>query len=84
MRWRQVLDLADDRTKEQRKVMDDEYAYLGVKDPKATERALQSWPEAAKLEALEIGGGLGDHITRPIFAPEPVPQGAPNVAPRLV
>ena len=30
----QVLDLADDRTKEQRKAMDDEYAYMGVKDPK--------------------------------------------------
>eukprot|EP00930_Biecheleria_cincta_P027146 TRINITY_DN19070_c0_g1_i2.p1 TRINITY_DN19070_c0_g1~~TRINITY_DN19070_c0_g1_i2.p1 ORF type:complete len:328 (+),score=64.83 TRINITY_DN19070_c0_g1_i2:87-1070(+) len=31
---RKVLDLADDRTKEQKKAMDDEYAYLGVKDPK--------------------------------------------------
>ncbi|CAE7655270.1 imp4 [Symbiodinium sp. CCMP2456] len=31
---RKVLDLADDRTKDQRKAMDDEYAYLGVKDPK--------------------------------------------------
>ncbi|CAE7613672.1 imp4 [Symbiodinium natans] len=31
---RKVLDLADERTKEQRKAMDDEYAYLGVKDPK--------------------------------------------------
>eukprot|EP00933_Yihiella_yeosuensis_P063274 TRINITY_DN66392_c0_g1_i1.p1 TRINITY_DN66392_c0_g1~~TRINITY_DN66392_c0_g1_i1.p1 ORF type:complete len:312 (-),score=51.06 TRINITY_DN66392_c0_g1_i1:112-1047(-) len=31
---RKSLDLADDRTKEQRKTMDDEYAYLGVKDPK--------------------------------------------------
>ena len=26
--------MADDRTKDQRKTMDDEYAYLGVKDPK--------------------------------------------------
>ena len=32
--YSQVLDLADDRTKDQRKAMDDEYAYLGVKDPK--------------------------------------------------
>eukprot|EP00931_Biecheleriopsis_adriatica_P089192 TRINITY_DN63359_c0_g1_i1.p1 TRINITY_DN63359_c0_g1~~TRINITY_DN63359_c0_g1_i1.p1 ORF type:complete len:309 (+),score=59.94 TRINITY_DN63359_c0_g1_i1:107-1033(+) len=31
---RKSLDLADDRTKEQRSTMDDEYAYLGVKDPK--------------------------------------------------
>jgi U3 small nucleolar ribonucleoprotein protein IMP4 len=31
---RKVLDLADDRTKEQRSAMDDEYAYMGVKDPK--------------------------------------------------
>lgn len=31
---RKVLDLADDRTKTQRSTMDDEYAYLGVKDPK--------------------------------------------------
>lgn len=31
---RKTLDLADDRTKDQRKAMDDEYAYLGVKDPK--------------------------------------------------
>eukprot|EP00440_Ansanella_granifera_P041992 gb/GFBE01045522.1/.p1 GENE.gb/GFBE01045522.1/~~gb/GFBE01045522.1/.p1 ORF type:complete len:310 (+),score=80.62 gb/GFBE01045522.1/:1-930(+) len=31
---RKALDLADDRTKEQKKAMDDEYAYLGVKDPK--------------------------------------------------
>lgn len=30
----QTLDLADDRTKEQRKAIDDEYAFLGVKDPK--------------------------------------------------
>lgn len=29
-----TLDLADDRTREQKKAMDDEYAYLGVKDPK--------------------------------------------------
>lgn len=33
-RMRKVLDLADDQTKEQRGVLDDEYAYLGVKDPK--------------------------------------------------
>eukprot|EP00913_Durusdinium_trenchii_P021612 g20309.t1 len=31
---RKTLDLADDRTKEQRKAIDDEYAFLGVKDPK--------------------------------------------------
>lgn len=31
---RKALDLADDRTKEQKSAMDDEYAYLGVKDPK--------------------------------------------------
>lgn len=31
---RKTLDLADDRTKEQRSTVDDEYAYLGVKDPK--------------------------------------------------
>lgn len=31
---RKVLDLADDRTKEQRKTLDDEYAYIGVKDPR--------------------------------------------------
>ncbi|CAJ1347995.1 unnamed protein product [Effrenium voratum] len=31
---RKTLDLADDQTKEQKKAMDDEYAYLGVKDPK--------------------------------------------------
>jgi len=30
---RKVLDLSDDRTKEQRSAMDDEYAYMGVKDP---------------------------------------------------
>lgn len=33
-KMRKVLDLADDRTKEQRSAMDDEYAYMGVKDPK--------------------------------------------------
>ncbi|CAD7969564.1 unnamed protein product [Amoebophrya sp. A120] len=31
---RQKLDLDDDKTKEQHQVLDDEYAYLGVKDPK--------------------------------------------------
>eukprot|EP00928_Gymnodinium_smaydae_P024561 TRINITY_DN19839_c0_g1_i1.p1 TRINITY_DN19839_c0_g1~~TRINITY_DN19839_c0_g1_i1.p1 ORF type:complete len:322 (-),score=73.33 TRINITY_DN19839_c0_g1_i1:197-1162(-) len=31
---RKTLDLHDDRTKEQRSHVDDEYAYLGVKDPK--------------------------------------------------
>lgn len=31
---RKTLDLADDRTREQRSTVDDEYAYLGVKDPK--------------------------------------------------
>mmetsp|Transcript_65149 Transcript_65149/g.141411 ORF Transcript_65149/g.141411 Transcript_65149/m.141411 type:complete len:314 (+) Transcript_65149:181-1122(+) len=31
---RKTLDLQDDVTKEQRKVIDDEYAYVGVKDPK--------------------------------------------------
>jgi len=30
---RKTLDLADDRTKQQRSAMDDEYAYVGVKDP---------------------------------------------------
>lgn len=33
-RLRKSLDLADDRTKQQRSSVDDEYAYLGVKDPK--------------------------------------------------
>ncbi|CAE8638342.1 unnamed protein product [Polarella glacialis] len=33
-RLRKTLDLADDRTREQRSTMDDEYAYMGVKDPK--------------------------------------------------
>lgn len=31
---RKTLDLEDDRTKTQRRAVDDEYAYLGVKDPK--------------------------------------------------
>lgn len=31
---RPTLDLADDKTKEQRSTIDDEYAYMGVKDPK--------------------------------------------------
>mmetsp|Transcript_87477 Transcript_87477/g.155148 ORF Transcript_87477/g.155148 Transcript_87477/m.155148 type:complete len:311 (+) Transcript_87477:66-998(+) len=31
---RKNLDLADEKTKNQRSTMDDEYAYLGVKDPK--------------------------------------------------
>jgi len=31
---RKTLDLADDRTREQRSHIDDEYAYIGVKDPK--------------------------------------------------
>eukprot|EP00927_Polykrikos_kofoidii_P078305 TRINITY_DN75147_c0_g1_i1.p1 TRINITY_DN75147_c0_g1~~TRINITY_DN75147_c0_g1_i1.p1 ORF type:complete len:327 (+),score=74.67 TRINITY_DN75147_c0_g1_i1:143-1123(+) len=30
---RKVLDLADDETKHQRKTVDDEYAYLGLRDP---------------------------------------------------
>lgn len=33
-RLRKTLDLADDKTREQRSAVDDEYAYLGVKDPK--------------------------------------------------
>jgi U3 small nucleolar ribonucleoprotein protein IMP4 len=31
---RKTLDLADDRTRTQRSVVDDEYAYMGTKDPK--------------------------------------------------
>lgn len=31
---RKTLDLADDRTKQQRSAVDDEYAYMGAKDPK--------------------------------------------------
>lgn len=33
-RLRKTLDLADDKTREQRSTIDDEYAYIGVKDPK--------------------------------------------------
>lgn len=33
-KMRKTLDLADEETKEQRNTQDDEYAYMGVKDPK--------------------------------------------------